>query len=202
MKHQRVGPDSPLDQATWRQILAAAEARFLSKGYKGVSMKEIADAVQVMPSALYYHFPKGKEELFIQMIQALFARGVPVDQDQLGFTRENLRDQLLQLTANLLTLPLDQLPLLLRDAKEHLKDPEHQRIVLSLHEEIKRRIVSLFRAAQEAGIMRTDLPVSVLVLVYLGTLKEAKGSQRRPDPSQLVSVLLDGMTGSVSGTHP
>lgn len=202
MKHQRVAPDSPLDQATWQQILAAAEVRFLAKGYKGVSMKEIADAVQVMPSALYYHFPKGKEELFTQMIQALFARGVTADQDHLDPTPEKLRERLLQLTTDLLTLPLDQLPLLLRDVKEHLKDPEHQRIVLSLHEAVKRRIVNLFQAAQEAGVMRTDLPVAVLVLVYLGTVKEAKGSQKPPNPSQLVSVLLDGMADSASHTRP
>src|SRR5205823_11400162 len=72
MKHQRVGPASSLDQATWQQILTAAKALFFAKGYKGVSMKEIADAVQVMPSALYYHFPKGKEDLFTKMIQTLF----------------------------------------------------------------------------------------------------------------------------------
>ncbi len=201
MKHQRVDPASSLDQATWQQILAVAEARFLAKGYKGVSMKEIADAVQVMPSALYYHFPQGKEELFTQMIQALFARGVTVDQDQLGGTPEELRERLIRLTTDLLALPLDQLPLLLRDAKEHLKDPEHQQMVLSLHEAVKRQIVSLFQAAQQAGVMRTDLPVAVLVLVYLGTLKEAKGSTKPPEASQLVSVLLDGMTEPAPRSH-
>src|SRR5437660_480035 len=69
MKHQRVGPASPLDQGTWQQILTAAKDLFFAKGYKGVSMKEIADAVQVMPSALYYHFPKGKEDLVTKSIQ-------------------------------------------------------------------------------------------------------------------------------------
>ncbi len=44
MKHQRVGPASPLDQGTWQQILTAAKDLFFAKGYKGVSMKEIADA--------------------------------------------------------------------------------------------------------------------------------------------------------------
>lgn len=202
MKPQRIDPSVPLDQATWQHILIAAQERFLARGYKGVSMKEIADAVQVMPSALYYHFPKGKEELFTQMIQALFARGVTDVQGPFTGTPENLREHLLQLTTDLLTLPLDQLPLLLRDAKEHLKDPEHQQMVLSIHEAVKRRIVSLFQAAQEAGVLRPDLPVAVLVLVYLGTVKEAKGSTKPLNPAQLVSVLLDGMADSASHTRP
>jgi AcrR family transcriptional regulator len=202
MKHQRVGPASPLDQATWQQILTAAQERFLAKGYKGVSMKEIADAVQVMPSALYYHFPKGKEDLFTQMIQALFARGVTADQGQQTFTTQNLREQMLRLTTDLLTLPLDQLPLLLRDAKEHLKGPENQQVVLSLHEQLKQRIMSLFQVAREAGEMRTDMPVDVLVRVYLGALKEAKSSKRPQEASQLVAVLLDGMAGSAQSHHP
>lgn len=201
MKHQRVDPASSLDQDSRQHILTVAEARFLAKGYKGVSMKEIADAVQVMPSALYYHFPKGKEDLFTQMIQALFARGITAAVDQLVETPEELRERLIQLTTDLLTLPLDQLPLLLRDAKEHLKDPENQRIVLSLHETVKRRIVSLFQAAQEAGVLRTDLPLAVLVLVYLGTLKEARGTKKTPEVEHVVSVLLDGMAESSPPTH-
>src|SRR6266516_6606048 len=128
MKHQRVGPASPLDQATWQQILTAAKDLFLAKGYKGVSMKEIADVVQVTSAALYYHFPKGKEDLFTKMIQTLFLEeGIAGIDQTLGTTRD-LRERLNLFTASLLTLPIDeQFTMLLRDAKEHIKDPENQR---------------------------------------------------------------------------
>jgi hypothetical protein len=43
---------SHIDHETWRQVLTAAKDLFLAKGYKGVSMKEIASAVQVTPAAL------------------------------------------------------------------------------------------------------------------------------------------------------
>src|SRR5258708_33033234 len=72
MKKHLDGPSSHLDQETWRQILTVAKDLFFAKGYKGVSMREIADAVQVTQAGLYYHFPKGKEELFTKMIQILF----------------------------------------------------------------------------------------------------------------------------------
>jgi TetR/AcrR family transcriptional regulator, cholesterol catabolism regulator len=196
MKHTRDGPTSSLDQATWQQILTVAQERFLAKGYKSVSMKEIADAVQVTQAAVYYHFPKGKEDLFTRMIQALFAREETVDQDQATSTTQGLREHMLRLTTELLTLPLDQLPWLLRDAKEHLKDPNNLQIVLSLQKQIKQRVMALFQAAQEAGEIRKDLPIDVLVRVYLGTLKEAKSSKKLQEASQLVTVLLDGMAVS------
>jgi len=201
MKHRRADPAALSDQPTWQQILTAAQELFLAKGYKGVSMNEIADMVQVTHAALYYHFPKGKEDLFTKMIQALFTRGETTESDQIPATTQDLRERMLRLTTDLLTLPLDQLPWLLRDAKEHMQDPENLRIVLSLHEQLKQRVMDLFQAAREAGEIRTDLPVDVLARVYLGTVKEAKSSKRPQEASQLVSVLLDGMVGSAQRNH-
>src|SRR5260370_12881463 len=133
INHQRVGPAPPPDQGTWQQILTAAKALFFAKGYKGVSMKEIADAVQVMPSALYYHFPKGKEELFTKMIQTLFVDEGVAGIDQALGTTQGLRERLTLLTSSLLSLPIDdQFTMLLRDATEYIKDPENQQIILSL----------------------------------------------------------------------
>src|SRR5260370_12794535 len=117
---QRGGPKSSVDQATWQQILTAAKALFFAKGYKGVSMKEIADAVQVMPSALYYHFPKGKEDLFTKMIQTLFVDEGIAGIDQTLGTMSGLRERLTLLTSLLLTLPIDKhFTMLLLDAREH-----------------------------------------------------------------------------------
>jgi AcrR family transcriptional regulator len=194
MKHQRVSPASPLDQGTWQQILTAAKALFFAKGYKGVSMKEIADAVQVMPSALYYHFPKGKEDLFTKMIQTLFVdEGVAGIEQAMG-TTQGLRERLTLLTSSLLTLPIDEhFTMLLRDAREYIKDPENQRIILSLRDRIKQLVMGLFQAASDAGEIRADIPVTVLVSLYMGMLRESKSIQGSPQVSQLVTVLLDGI---------
>src|SRR5437588_12325588 len=190
LKHQRVGPASPLDQGTWQQILTAAKYLFFAKGYKGVSMKEIADAVQVMPSALYYHFPKGKEDLFTKIIQTLFVDEGVAGIDQAMGTTQGLRDRLTLLTSSLLTLPIDEhFTMLLRDAKEHIKDPENQRIILSLRDRIKQQVMGIFQAARDAGEIRTDIPVTVLVSLYMGMLRESKSIQG----SHAVTVLLEGI---------
>src|SRR5438552_7547449 len=198
MKHQRVGPASSLDQATWQQILTAAKALFFAKGYKGVSMKEIADAVQVMPSALYYHFPKGKEDLFTKMIHTLFVDEGVAGIDQAMRTTQGLRERLTLLTSSLLALPIDEhFTMLLRDAREHIKDPENQRIILSLRDRIKQQVMGLFQAASDAGEIRTDIPVNVLVSLYMGMLRESKNIQGPHQASHAVTVLLDGIASPV-----
>ena len=162
---------------------------FLTKGYRGVSMKEIADAVEVRPSALYYHFPDGKEGLFTRMIQTLFEERV-ADTDQTLMAAPSLRERLTRLTSSLLTLPMNErFAMLLRDAREHIKNPKNKRTILSLRDRIKRQVTDLFQAAHEAGEIRADLPVPVLVSLYMGMLRMSESHPAAP----LVAVLLDGI---------
>lgn len=185
---------SPVDQETRRLILTQAAALFLAKGYKGVSMKEIAEAVAVTSAALYYHFPKGKEDLFTTMIQTVFVDEGVAGIDQALAATEDVRERLTLLTSALLTLPLDErLSALFRDAREHLKDPAHQQVILSLLDRIRRQVTGLFQAAHDAGAIRPDLPVNALVGLYMGMLREAKSLPGAHPAASLVSVLFDGI---------
>lgn len=54
------------------QILAHAAKLFVERGYKGLSMREIAEATGVSKAGLYYHF-KDKEDLFLAILLASIA---------------------------------------------------------------------------------------------------------------------------------
>ena len=185
---------SPVDQETRRRILTKAATLFLTKGYKGVSMKEIAEAVEVTSAALYYHFPKGKEDLFTTMIQTVFVDEGGARLEQALAATQDIRERLTWLTTALLSLPLDErLSMLLRDAREHLKNPEHQQVILSLLDRIRQQVTNLFQAAHDAGAIRSDLPVNLLVGLYMGMLREAKSLPEAHRAASLVSVLFDGI---------
>lgn len=51
------------------QIIAVAEKMFFSNGYKATSLQEIADSMQMKPASLYYHFPGGKEEIYVEVLR-------------------------------------------------------------------------------------------------------------------------------------
>jgi AcrR family transcriptional regulator len=184
----------PVDQETRRRILTKAADLFLARGYKGVSMKEIAEAVEVTSAALYYHFPDGKEDLFTTMIQTVFVEEGVVGIDQTLVATQDVRERLTRLTSALLALPLDErLSMLIRDAREHLKKPEHQQVFLSLLDQIKGLVTGLFQSAYDAGEIRSDLPVKALVGLYMGMLREAKILPGTRPAAYLVSVLFDGI---------
>ena len=45
-----------------------AQSHLAGGGYLGVSLEEVAKDVGVSKPALYYHFPGGKEELFVEIV--------------------------------------------------------------------------------------------------------------------------------------
>ncbi len=221
-KKQRCDQSSNIDRETWRQILKAAEDLFLVKGYKGVSMKDVADAVKVTPAALYYHFPQGKEDLFISMLQAMFEEWAA------GISRtiapaHNIRERLNLLTPYLLTIPVDHFPVLLQDAKEQIKDREKQQAIFrQLRGTVHQRIAEIFQQAIDAGEITVDTSANILASMYQGmviallqymhfSLKNSgqieiphlapiKDAERLEAPhlaSILVSTLLDGITHPV-----
>lgn len=48
-------------------ILDVAEAHLALQGYLGVSLEAVASEVGISKPALYYHFPGGKEQLFVEI---------------------------------------------------------------------------------------------------------------------------------------
>src|SRR5262249_16988731 len=109
-------------------------------------------------------------------------------------TTHDLRERLNLLTTSLLALPIDEhFTMLLRDAKEYIKDPENQRIILSLRDRLKQQVMGIFQAARDAGEIRTDIPINELVSLYMGMLRESKSLQGPHQASHAVTVLLDGI---------
>ena len=61
-------------------ILDAAKLLFMQEGFRGISMRQIAEAVGVTKAALYYHF-KDKEELFVAIVEEyLVATSTMIDE--------------------------------------------------------------------------------------------------------------------------
>ena len=51
-----------------QSILVAAETQFIARGYEHVTLEEIADAVGIVPSALYRHF-SGRSEILSEIVK-------------------------------------------------------------------------------------------------------------------------------------
>lgn len=49
------------------KILDIAEEMFRNKGYKAVNLSQIANSLGIKKPSLYYYFPNGKEEIFLEV---------------------------------------------------------------------------------------------------------------------------------------
>ena len=49
-------------------VLDAAEHLFASQGYGAVTLKDISKKLGIKQASLYYHFPGGKEDLFVEVM--------------------------------------------------------------------------------------------------------------------------------------
>ena len=203
-KKQRSDQSAHIDRETWRHIIKAAEELFLAKGYKGVSMKDVADAVQVTPAALYYHFPQGKEDLFLSMLQTIFeewSAGI----HQAIKPAHDIRGRLQLLTLYLLALPFNNFPLLMHDAREQIKDTEKRVAVFrQLRGTFLYYITEVFQEAINVGEIRVDIPAYVLANMFQGMIMASHQNIHFPskefptvDVPQIapiiVSTLLDGI---------
>lgn len=156
------------DQETRRRILAVAERLFLAKGFKGVSMKDIADEVEVTTAALYYHFPEGKQALFLSMIQQVIEDWGERTFDEVNQVR-GLRQKLLVLTQHTLSRHLSSFFALSRDVEEFCRDNARKReLMVGYRKEQLQRVTALFQQAIDSGEIIQDIPANFLALMYEG----------------------------------
>ncbi len=50
----------------------AAELLFMERGFKSVTLDDVALALKMKKASLYYHFPEGKEQLFMAVLEKCF----------------------------------------------------------------------------------------------------------------------------------
>lgn len=55
-------------QSPRENLLDTAEQLFTSRGYTAVTLKDIAKALGIKQASLYYHFPLGKEDLYVEVM--------------------------------------------------------------------------------------------------------------------------------------
>jgi AcrR family transcriptional regulator len=174
------------------QVLLKAAQLFNERGYTAVTLKDIAEALGVKQAALYYHFPKGKEQLFVEVIVRTYqqhGRGI----QQVISQAENTFSARLKAIANWL---LSQPPLdMARLARSDLPAlaPENASKLVSLGEKyIQDPIRQVIIEAQARGEIRpidTDI-VATSIITMIETLHFVYSYKHLPK-SSLIDMMLD-----------
>nr|WP_277874346.1 MULTISPECIES: TetR/AcrR family transcriptional regulator [unclassified Leptolyngbya] len=179
-------------------MLQLAEALFGERGYTAVTLRDIADAFKVRQAALYYHFPGGKEELFVEVMKRSFVRHQDGLNRAISQAKPNLSCQLNQMADWLLAQPPLDLTRLARSDLPALS-PEHAQ---TLHElgnvSLVEPIQQVLAQAYERGEIRL-VDSKLMATMFLSLIDTAHDMHRYKNiPKQvlakdMIDILLDGM---------
>ncbi len=68
------GHEARDESAGRRRLLEVAERLFMQRGYSAISLRDLAETLGIKQASLYYHFPAGKEEIYVAVAERAFAR--------------------------------------------------------------------------------------------------------------------------------
>lgn len=136
------------------RVLSIAEELFHKRGYNAVSMRDIAEALEMRQASLYYHVPDGKEQLFVEVTE----RGLHRHQEGLdgAITKaEPTIEAQLKAAAQWFAshMPMKLLSMLETDMPA-ISAENSQKLVYMAYEAMFLPIARLFRAAIERGEVR------------------------------------------------
>lgn len=187
------------------RILQEARRLFVERGYRGLSMREIADAVGFSKAALYYHF-RDKEELFAAVVHAVVQELGEMVATALA-SAPTRRAALTEIVQAILAQPPEHQALTRLVSQELCELSEQQRSALV--EEYYRlflgRLHQAIAQGTAAGEFRAVDPV-VATWALLGMLQpyfapeEMGRASRRPSPAvvaELLHIFFEGVAAPV-----
>lgn len=183
------------------RVLDVAEQLFIQHGYAAVTLRTIANALGMRQASLYYHFPEGKEQLFVAMATRVFERHRVGLQAVIESTIGDLSLQLhavadwfgSQPPINLLGMMHADMPALSKTAAAHLA----QLVNVALFSPLRQ----LFVQAQERGEIRPLNP-DLLAGCFLSMMNGVNFALQQPHAPPRQAMVQDIITLLLDGLHP
>lgn len=153
-------------EASRAAILDAAERLFLERGFAGASMSEIAKGSGVTKSLIHHHYGS-KEALWREVKRRRFA-GYHAQQTALFASQGP--------TAALLRESMGVYLRFLVDNPETVRlmswvQLEGDRELNDMVQELRDAAIEHVQAAQEAGVLRRDVPATFILMTFIGLVK-------------------------------
>jgi AcrR family transcriptional regulator len=159
-------PARSVADGTHRRLLEVALQTFGERGFHGVSVREIADAVGIRPSSLYAHLAS-KEALLMELV----AMGHDEHRERLRAAHASEPDDVVRRMRALVKAHVRlhaEYPLLARVANRelHALKPEGQEKVRAVREDAQRLLLGTIEDGVAAGIF--SVPDTWLALAVIG----------------------------------
>jgi AcrR family transcriptional regulator len=152
-----------------RQVITAARRQFFVHGFRSVSMDDLAAELRMSKKTLYGCFPS-KSSLVKAVLKDKF-REVEADLGRLASEDSSDMEEAIHRFLQRVQGHTSEIhPAFVRDLGRETPDlfqiVEHRRRRL-----IRRHVASLFNRGRQAGLIRKDIPVRLLIEILLGAVE-------------------------------
>lgn len=185
------------------RILSEAARLFVTHGFDGISMREIADACGISKAGLYYHF-KDKEDLFLAILSANLAElGQIIDEAEAA--GEGAREKIAFFVRTIFSrLPADRRAIIRLASQEMDKVTPEARTAFDrrYREQFINRLARLIQAGIASGQLRTIDPglgvwglLGLMYPFFNMATSESDQSERDMEPivAFILSVFFEGV---------
>lgn len=133
------------------RVLDAAEQLFAERGYNSVKLKDIAGALKIAHASLYHHFPDGKKQMFVEVMERNLHRHQIAIAAAVMQHDGDLRGQLRAIAAWLVSQPPMDFIRMSKSDLEAIDPADAQRLSLLALEAMIEPIASVLYAAAARG---------------------------------------------------
>lgn len=200
MGHEPAPPARKSDDQDF--VLTNAARLFRRKGFEKTSLKEIAEACDMLPGSLYYRY-RTKEALLV----ALMRRGVDVVRSEVEMAYASSDDPAEQLrlciNAHLRALVIDSDTVYVLLFEWRALGPEAREEIIALRDQYESLWAAIIETMLKQGVIRKDIDGGLLRLIGLGALNwvatwfDPNGAYTLDAIGDLVwRVIMDGVIGN------
>ena|SRR5437016_6730296 len=185
------GEDTP------NRILDEAQALFSERGYVGTTVQQVAGKLGITKAALYYHFPQGKEEIFVELMRRHLRRLHQGLRHVIG-SGETIRERLEGMAEYIAAhAPAGDVEKLRRELI-HVSETHRAALRDAFHSLIVQTIHGVLRQGVERGELRehdSEFVTWVFLNSVCGLSSDCPKACSLPAdaPRAIVSLLLDGI---------
>ncbi len=177
------------DNLTRQRIIDASEHLFSDFGYAAVTLQDIAKAVNMRHASLYYYAPRGKEQLYVEVMERSFRRHGEGLTNAIIEAGDDFRAQIHAVAHWFATHPPIDLGRIVRSDMPAINPADAERLITLSLETLRVPISAIIRNAIRKGLV--DLPDADFAAMGLVALLQSVHNipqQFVPTPESLIQA--------------
>ncbi len=181
------------------RVISVAEQLFSDRGYKAVTLRDIADELGIRQASLYHHFPNGKEELFVEVTELAMKRHAEGMRATITAAPEDVECQLKAIARWMLSQPPIDMARMVRSDMVEIDESHRHRLMQTALRSLLLPIEAVFDRGIDREALRNPGHSRLLASSFLSIIEaiqvSVRFSSRPPEDmaDEMITILMDGL---------